>query len=506
MAHTGLQLVWFKRDLRVADHAPLLDASRSGPVLALYIVEPALWREPDASGRQWAFVRESLVSLDQALKRLGGGLVIRHGDAVAVIEALLDQLPVAAVHSHQETGNAWTFARDLAVTRLLKRRGIPWREPRQFGVVRGLKKRERWASQWEALIGADPLPAPSRLDAPLIDLGVIPDWPHSHLNPDICPGRQRGGRAVALELLDSFLSHRGERYSREMSSPLSAEHACSRLSAHLAHGCLSLRELTHRVRTVRAGLQGAPSEVRSSWPRSLQALESRLHWHCHFIQKLESEPAIEFQNVNRGYDGLRENDFDRGHFNAWASGQTGWPFVDACMRALIETGWINFRMRAMLMAVSSYHLWLHWREPALHLARLFTDYEPGIHFSQAQMQSGVTGINIPRIYNPIKQSLDQDPDGVFIRRYVPEIAALPNTWIHTPWLAPAALRESMNYPAPRVDHIEAARIAKARLSAWRRGTPGMSALNQAVLVKHGSKKRNVAVRAKRPDPQPDLFG
>ena len=100
------------------------------------------------------------------------------------------------------------------------------------------------------------------------------------------------------------------------------------------------------------------------------------------MQKLEDEPEIEFRNFNRAYDGLREDEFNDEYFEAWCHGRTGYPMVDACMRALHQTGWINFRMRAMLVSFASYHLWLHWRQPALYLARLFLDYEPGIHYSQ----------------------------------------------------------------------------------------------------------------------------
>jgi len=500
-----MNIVWFKRDLRVHDHEPLSAAARNGPLLPLYIVEPALWLEPDASGRQWAFLRESLIELDTALMRLGQRLIVRIGDACEVLRGLLAEHAITAVYSHMETGNDFTFQRDLRVKALLQTHGIAWFEARQFGVVRGLKLRVRWASQWEGLMAQDLARAPFALPAISVRGDDLPMWPQSALKSDPCPHRQLGGRSRALELTQSFMDSRGERYSREMSSPLSAERACSRLSPHLAYGTLSVRELLQALRDRQAALQGAPTQVRSSWPRSLQSLQSRLHWHCHFIQKLESEPAIEFRNINSAYDGMREHAFNRERFERWASGTTGWPFVDACMRSLINGGWINFRMRAMLMAVSSYHLWLHWREPALHLARLFTDYEPGIHFSQAQMQSGVTGINIPRIYNPIKQSHDQDPDGVFLRRWLPEIAHLSNEWIHTPWLAPLAQREGLNYPAPLLDHQQAAREAKVRLSAWRAGVRDLSAFNQAVLVKHGSKKRKVTARPMVANQQADLF-
>ncbi len=512
---TNLQIVWFKRDLRVADHAALAAAAGRGPVVPLYIVEPELWRQPDASGRQWRFARASLDELRQRLARLGQPLVVRVGDAVEVLAALHAATPLAAVHSHQETGNGWTFARDRRVAAWLRAQGIPWHEYRQHGVVRGLRGRSGWVGQWEALMNAPRVAPPAALAPIDIDLGALPRRPSDALADDPC-AEQAGGRRAGVALLRSFLDERGERYHREMSSPLSAEASCSRLSPHLAWGTLSMREALQATRARRAALADLPTAERGSWPRAMAAFDSRLHWHCHFIQKLESEPSIEFRNVNRGFDGLREGDFDVARFDAWATGRTGWPFVDACMRSLAATGWINFRMRAMLVAVASWHLWLHWRESGLHLARLFTDYEPGIHYAQVQMQSGVTGINLPRIYNPLKQSLDQDPEGGFIRRWCPELEALPTALVHAPWRAdPAALRRcsvvlGRDYPQPTRDHEMAAREARERFARWRREQPDLRELSRAVLEKHGSRRRGpVRRRAPRQSAatvrQDDLF-
>ena len=164
------------------------------------------------------------------------------------------------------------------------------------------------------------------------------------------------------------------------------------------------------------------------------------------------------------------------------------------MRFLQANGWINFRMRAMLMAFSSYHLWLHWRKPALHLARSFVDYEPGIHYPQVQMQSGTTGINTLRIYNPVKQSMDQDPRGEFIRTWVPELSGVDIQWIHTPWLMPIQLqrkygaRIGQNYPKPIVDHETAARRARQLIQKARRGAEAREQ-SREIFHRHGSRKR-----------------
>ncbi|MGE4070471.1 MAG: FAD-binding domain-containing protein [Lysobacterales bacterium] len=510
-----LDLVWFKRDLRLADHAPTTAGTSSRGVLGLYVFEPGYWQAPDTSARQFEFLCESLRELAHELSARGGALEVHVGDVGEVLRTLHARYSLGAVHSHEETGNGWTYDRDRRVATILRELGLPWHQYRQFGVVRGLRRRQGWAQQWETLIGS-PCHEDARGTRWVRGNGELEnciEQMRQGLAPDPCPGRQAGGRRAALELLQGFLDQRGLAYHRQMSSPLTAATACSRLSAHLSLGNLSLRELVQAVRARRAQLRAQPRlpPELATQPRALQAFESRLHWHCHFMQKLESEPQIEFHNIHRGFDGMREDDFDHERFAAFREARTGWPFVDACLRMLDHEGWINFRMRAMLMAVSSYHLWLHWREPALFLARRFVDYEPGIHYSQAQMQSGVTGINIPRIYNPIKQSLDQDPDGQFIRHWLPELSPLPVSLIHAPFRMSLAEQQrhgvilERDYPRPIVDHEQAAREAKARLTAWRR-RPGMYEQSRAVMDKHGSRKRRMQRALPSPSPQADLFG
>ena len=504
-----LQIVWFKRDLRAVDHEPLSRAAEHGPVLPLYIVETELWQQPDMSARHWAFWREALQSLRDDLARCGQPLVIRQGEAVAVLRALLRKYRVAGLWSHQETGNAWTYRRDRAVGGLLREHGVAWHQARQHGIVRGTLDRNRWSRQWEALMSAARYPAPRLAPLQGVDPGLLPHQPCTALAPDACPGRQHGGRPEAEQALHSFLQVRGERYHLEMSSPLTASTSCSRLSAHLASGTLSIREVLQATRHRRQLWQGRPGRGRTAWPKALAAFEGRLHWHCHFMQKLESEPRVEFENLHTAMNGLRDQRADPDRLSAWARGETGWPFVDACMRALAHSGWINFRMRAMLMSVASYQLWLHWREPALHLARQFVDYEPGIHYPQAQMQSGTTGINTLRIYNPIKQSLDQDPTGRFIRTWVPELTAVDDAWIHAPWRMPASAQQrcgvciGRDYPAPLVDHEAAARSARQRIQLARRSGEAR-AESRAIHHRHGSRRRGP-----RPKqilhPQSDLF-
>jgi len=497
-AMAGLQLVWFKRDLRVTDHRPLLLASAAGPVLPLLVVEPQLWLQADASARQWAFAAECAEELREALAALGQPLVVRCGDVVEVLERARRHLGVAGLWSHEETGNGWTYARDRRVAAWARSHGIPWHELPQFGVARRLASRDGWARRWEAQMAeplADPPAALPRLEG--LDPGLLPTAAQLGLPPDPCPQRQRGGRSLGLRLLESFLAERGQAYQRELSSPNTAFGSCSRLSPHLSWGSLSLREVVQACRA-------APVLPR----RSRRAFDERLHWHCHFIQKLESQPDLEFRELHPLTTGLRDGEADwlalpqAERLAAWSEGRTGLPFVDACMRALAATGWLNFRMRAMLMSVASYHLWLPWRASGLVLARRFVDYEPGIHWSQCQMQSGTTGINTVRVYNPIKQGLDHDPDGVFIRRWLPELAPVPAVFLHQPWRLDPLQQQQLgwqlgrDYPAPIVEPEEAARQARQRIHA-RRQELGFAALADAIQERHGSRRAGLPASGRR---------
>ena len=494
-------LVWLKRDLRLHDHPALSLAAGLGAVLPLYVVEPELWAQPDASARQWEFLAESLADLRAALAGAGAPLVVRTGDAVEVLAGLCRRHRIDRIFSHEETGNAWTFARDRKVAAWARGAGIDWVELPQSGVVRRLASRDAWSARRDAFMAGPALPAPALCPVEGVEPGPIPSARVLKLAADPCPHRQLGGRTRGLDLMDSFLARRAEPYRTAMSSPLSAERACSRLSPHLAFGTLSVREVVQATEARAAERPGG------RWGGALASFRSRLAWRDHFIQKLEDEPAIETRCLHRAAEGLRPRDPDAARLAAWETGETGLPFLDACLRYLRATGWLNFRMRSMVMAAASYHLWLDWRATGAILARRFTDYEPGIHWPQVQMQSGTTGINTPRIYNPVKQGLDQDPTGAFTRAWVPELAAVPDRFLQTPWAwdgAGALL--GRRYPAPIVDPAAAQRAARdAIFGLRRRADQGEIA---AIVHRHASRAdpRFVNDRSPQRRPRPALSG
>jgi len=496
-----VNIVWFKRDLRVADHRVLAEASRTGPVVPLFVIEPDLWRQPDMSARQWAFVRESLQELRDGLHRLGQPLLVRTGAVPEVLQEVLRRHPAVTLWSHEETGNDWTYRRDREVADWCRAQGVEWHEVKQNGVIRRIASRNGWARKWDRFM-AEPLTPPPSALAPLPEFepGPVPTARDLGLADDLCPERQKGGRAAALETLGGFLSERGETYRSAMSSPVTGAWACSRLSPHLAWGTVSMREVAQATWARQRALKEMPKGTTGSWRGAMTSFSGRLHWRDHFTQKLEDEPGLEHAPLHPAYAGLRPAEPDGVRLEAWKAGETGLPFVDACMRSLAATGWLNFRMRAMVMAVASYHLWLDWRKPGEHLARRFTDYDAGIHWPQVQMQSGTTGINTVRIYNPVKQGHDQDPDGAFVRRWVPELADVPDRFLQQPWdWDGAAGLLGKIYPHPVVDHLAAAKEARQKVWAVRRG-PAFRDEADRIQDKHGSRKSGMPMtgnKAKR---------
>lgn len=493
---TQRALVWFKRDLRIHDHAALVAAQSHPDALALFVVEPEWLQSPECDASHVDFALACLAELRTALAQRCMPLLVRVGPCVEVFAKLHAETGFTHLLSHEETGSGWSYTRDKEVAAWCRAQQVLWQEFTHSGVIRRLRNRSGWAGRWQA-----------RMDAPLhlLNGGFAPAVPlHQPALPTLAQlglaphakNLQPAGEVAARSTLKSFLQVRGYDYRKALSSPLTAEEGCSRLSPHLAFGTVSMRTV-HQATEVAIG--NTPDR---DLAYALRGFSGRLRWHCHFIQKLEDEPNIEFHNFARVCDGLRESDFNDDHFAAWCEGRTGYPMVDACMRSLLATGWLNFRMRAMLVSFASYHLWLHWRPTGLFLARQFLDYEPGIHWSQMQMQSGTTGINTLRMYSPTKQAQDQDPQGLFIRRWVPELAKVPLPYLAEPWKMDASVQHmarctiGVDYPAPIVDDKQAMKVAKDRMYGLRKTAEArQEAAN--VQAKHGSRKSGLPQTGQR---------
>ncbi|MEH0688991.1 deoxyribodipyrimidine photo-lyase [Vibrio cholerae] len=466
----SINVVWFKRDLRLSDHEPLNRALKTGrPTLLLYLFEPELLSNPHYSERHWRFVWQSLQDLNQRLAPFEGEVHCLQGSAEACFEALEECYTIAAVYSHQEIGLDVTFQRDRRMSQWFKQKGIAWFESPMGAVIRGAKNRNGWDQHWSSVMRTpiEPVPLSDRniaqLDERCQQWRVDPPeaWQQK------VSGFQTGGVTMAWRTLEDFFDRRATLYYRSISSPTAARHACSRLSPYLAWGNLSLREVYQALLAHwhSPGLR-----------RSMVAFSSRLHWHCHFMQKFESQCDMEFVCVNRAYDALLANECVESttKLNAWKEGRTGIPLVDASMRCLHRTGYLNFRMRAMLVSVLTHHMNIDWRLGADHLAQLFLDFEPGIHYPQFQMQASVTGTNTIRIYNPVKQAQEHDSDGKFIYQWIPELSEVPTPLLFKPWTMSAMeaalyqLPQESPYLRPVIDIDAAAGEARERLWGWKK--------------------------------------
>ncbi len=466
-------ILWFRRDLRVADHPALTAAIDSGaPVLCLYIDHEFAGR-PRGGASEW-WLHHSLKSLESDLEKCGAKLHILRGNPEVLIPSIVQDIKAGAVHwSRRYDGDSIEL--DKAIKSTLKDDGIDvhshpgslLREPWEIKTGSDTYYKV-FTPYWKACLKAggieDALPAPKSIDGwngnlkgslPIDDLGLLPtdpDWAGGFDGP------WTPGSAGAHERLASFLDGHVQHYD-EQRNVAANEDGTSGLSPHLAFGEISPREVWHETRN--------NSEV-------YDVYLSEIGWREFSYVLLYHNPKLGSENFKPAFDNFKW-DNNKTKLRAWQRGQTGYPFVDAGMRQLWATGWMHNRVRMVAASFLIKHLLIDWRRGEEWFWDTLVDADPASNAASWQWVAGSGADASPyfRIFNPFTQGEKFDPEGEYVKRWVPELAKMPKKYIHRPWDAPtdvlvrAGVKLGGNYPKPIVEHKAAREEALGRYKASR---------------------------------------
>ena len=473
-------LVWFRRDLRVVDHVALGEAlRRARQVFCCFVFDGEILDAlPSRVDRRVDFIRESLVELDAALRKLGGGLIVTHAPATGEIPRLAQQLGVDAVFANRDY-EPQSKARDARVAAELAALRIGFESFKDQAIFDGAEVLTQagrpysvftpYKNAWLKRLGDDDLAAPDggsgRLAASPLASGVPALAALGFRPTDL---RELGilpGLSGARLCVDDF-RERIARYAEQRNFP--AVKGVSYLSVHLRFGTVSIRELVS-IALANGALTG--EDGAATWL-------SELIWRDFYFMILERFPHVVGAAFKADYDTIawEQGESADALFAAWCEARTGYPLVDAAMRQLHRTGYMHNRLRMVVASFLSKDLGLDWRRGEAYFARQLNDFDLSANNGgwQWAASSGCDAQPYFRIFNPVTQSERFDPQGRFIRRYLPELAAVPDKYIHAPWRMSAAEQSACGVvvgrdtPAPVIDHEHARRRTLERYAVVKR--------------------------------------
>jgi deoxyribodipyrimidine photo-lyase len=452
-------IVWFRNDLRVHDHPALHIATKEGDyVVPVFIFNDALLNGKNSSSNRNRFLLESLEDLKISLKKAGSDLVIRHGQPEVELTEIINEVSAEAIY-YTSDYTPFSIRRDKIVKSGMDKIGVEFRSFPGRLAVSSLQKLKTKAGtphkvftpfwkQWLDVQRREIVAIPKNLKLPKLPKGKLPNMADLTVRSELSPHAIKGGESEGRKRLKDFLNEQIASY-HQGNNDMAADDT-SRLSSYLHFGCISPRE----VETMLPDNEGS-----RAWHRQLCWRE-----FYHYILFNNPHPEQEFQVR---YRTMQWSD-DKKLLKAWQQGQTGYPAVDAGMRQLLEEGWMHNRARLIVGSFLTKDLWLNWRSGELHFMHWLIDGDMANNNGNWQWIASVGVDPAPvfrRLYNPSTQRDKFDPSGVYVRRYVPELANVPDKYLSQPWTMPLEVQEQAHciigndYPSPRLAAMEQYRTA-----------------------------------------------